>query len=288
MIAAGFLLMFGGAFIVGAINGLLIRFANFTAIAATLAMYIGLQGISFLLRDAPGGYINTAVADVINRLYGPIPLAFLVLVAFACAGEYALRSSRLGWQLRAIGSDEELARRIGIRIDRTFVAGYIASSLLTAFGAVMLFGQIGVGDPRQGANYTLSSITAVVLGGTSLRGGRGTFIGTVLGALLLTEVLNAATFLGLSEASHGELWVKSVFIRACVKLRGLFRYPRSEPDCMTRPVSEHDQPHIRSPLETAVPTSRLRRAGAQGTKPFYQSACRAMVTIGSSTRIRQN
>src|SRR5271167_1725080 len=80
--------------------------------------------------------------------------------------------------------------------------------------------------------------------------------------------------------SHGELWVKSVFIRACVKLRGLFRYPRSEPDCMTRPVSEHDQPHIRSPLETAVPTSRLRRAGAQGTKPFYQSACRAMVTIG--------
>jgi ribose transport system ATP-binding protein len=64
---------------------------------------------------------------------------------------------------------------------------------------VMLMAQIGVGDPRQGANYTLSSITAVVLGGTSLRGGRGTFIGTVLGALLLTEVLNAAAFLGLSE-----------------------------------------------------------------------------------------
>jgi ribose transport system ATP-binding protein len=199
VIAAGFLLMFGGAFVVGAINGLLIRFANFTAIAATLAMYIGLQGMSFLLRDGPGGYINAAVADVINRLYGPIPLAFLVLVAFAVVGEYALRGSRLGWQLRAIGSNEESARRIGVRVDRTFVAGYIASSLLTAFGAVMLFGQIGVGDPRQGANYTLSSITAVVLGGTSLRGGRGTFIGTVLGALLLTEVLNAAAFLGLSE-----------------------------------------------------------------------------------------
>ncbi len=60
----------------------------------------------------------------------------------------------------------------------------------------MLMAQIGVGDPRQGANYTLSSITAVVLGGTSLRGGRGTFIGTVLGALLLTEVLNAVAFLG--------------------------------------------------------------------------------------------
>ena len=224
VIAAGFLLMFGAAFVVGAINGLLIRFANFTAIAATLAMYIGLQGMSFLLRDGPGGYINAAVADVINRLYGPIPLAFLVLVAFAVASEYALRSSRLGWQLRAIGSDEELARRIGVRIDRRFVAGYIASSLFTAFGAVMLFGQIGVGDPRQGANYTLSSITAVVLGGTSLRGGRGTFIGTVLGALLLTEVLNAATFLGLSETYQyvfqGILVLIAALIYSTVRGRG--------------------------------------------------------------------
>ena len=66
-------------------------------------------------------------------------------------------------------------------------------------GAVMLMAQIGVGDPRQGINYTLSSITAVVLGGTSLKGGRGTFIGTVLGAVLLTEVLNAVTFLGLTQ-----------------------------------------------------------------------------------------
>ena len=224
VIAAGFLLMVGGAFVVGAINGLLIRFANFTAIAATLAMYIGLQGLSFLLRDGPGGYINAAVADVINRLYGPIPLAFLVLVVFAVAGEYALRSLRLGWQLRAIGSDEESARRIGVRVDRTFVAGYIASSLLTAFGAVMLFGQIGVGDPRQGANYTLSSITAVVLGGTSLRGGRGTFIGTVLGALLLTEVLNAATFLGLSQTYQyvfqGILVLIAALIYSTVRGRG--------------------------------------------------------------------
>ena len=63
----------------------------------------------------------------------------------------------------------------------------------------MLMTQIGVGDPRQGVNYTLASITAVVLGGTSLRGGRGTFIGTVLGAVLLTEVLNTVTFLGLTQ-----------------------------------------------------------------------------------------
>ena len=197
--ALGFLLMFVGAFVVGAVNGILVRFANFTAIAATLAMYIGIQGCSFLLRDGPGGYVSAGVVDIINWQIGPIPVAFLVLVAFAVIGEYGLRKSRPGWQLRAMGCDQESARRIGVRIDRTFIAAYITSSLLTALGAIMLMAQIGVGDPRQGANYTLSSITAVVLGGTSLRGGRGTFVGTVLGALLLTEVLNAVAFLGLSE-----------------------------------------------------------------------------------------
>jgi len=126
-------------------------------------------------------------------------IAFIVLVIVALAGEYILRRTKVGWQLRAVGSDEESSRRMGIRIDRTFVTGYIACALLTAMGAVMLMTQIGVGDPRQGINYTLSSITAVVLGGTSLKGGRGTFIGTVLGAVLLTEVLNAVTFLGLTQ-----------------------------------------------------------------------------------------
>ena len=199
MIAAGFVFVLLGAVVVGTINGMLIRFANFTPIAATLAMYIGLQGMSFLLRDNPGGYINANVVEILTWQFGPIPVAFIVLVVMAIAGEYLLRNTGPGWRLRATGSYEESARRVGVRINRTFLLGYISCSLLTAIGAVMLMSQIGVGDPRQGINYTLSSITAVVLGGTSLRGGRGTFIGTVLGAVLLTEVLNAAVFLGLTE-----------------------------------------------------------------------------------------
>jgi ribose transport system ATP-binding protein len=199
MILAGFALMFVGAIVIGAINGCLIRFANFTPIAATLAMYIGLQGCSFLLRNGPGGYINASVTQAITWQLGPMPVAFLVLVACVVLGEYVLRKTRAGWQLRAVGSDEESARRIGLRIDRVVILGYIACSLFAALGAVMLMAQIGVGDPQQGVNYTLSSITAVVLGGTSLRGGRGSFIGTAIGALLLTEVLNVVAFLGLSQ-----------------------------------------------------------------------------------------
>ncbi len=198
-IALGFALMFAGALVVGAINGCLIRFAGFTPIAATLAMYIGLQGMSFVLRDGPGGYINFAVMDWLTWKLGPIPVAFIVLAVFAVIAEGVLRTRRMGWRLRAVGSDEGSARRLGVRTDRVFVLGYIAVSLLTACGAVMLMAQIGVGDPQQGISYTLASITAVVLGGTSLQGGRGTFIGTALGAILLTEVLNAVSFLGLSQ-----------------------------------------------------------------------------------------
>ncbi len=222
-IIAGFTLIFGAALSVGTINGLLIRFANFTPIAATLAMYIGIQGMSFLLRDSPGGYINATVTDWINWQMGPIPMAFAALVVVAIVGEYALRKTRKGWELRAAGSEEESARRVGVPINRTFVYGYIASSLLTACGAIMLMTQIGVGDPRQGINYTLSSITAVVLGGTSLRGGRGTFIGTVLGAVLLTEVLNAVAFLGFTQTYQyvfqGALIVVSALIYSTVRKR---------------------------------------------------------------------
>jgi ribose transport system ATP-binding protein len=199
MVALGFFLMLAGAVAIGTVNGLLIRFANFTPIAATLAMYIAIQGFSFLLRENPDGYISYAITDWINWQLGPFPVAFLVLLAVTFAGEYVLRKSRSGWRLRAVGSNEDSARRMGIRVDLTFISGYIACSVLTGLGAVMLMAQIGVGDPRQGINYTLSSITAVVLGGTSLAGGRGTFVGTVLGAILLTEVLSAVTFLSLSQ-----------------------------------------------------------------------------------------
>lgn len=223
MIALGFAAMFVCAAVVGTINGSLMRYANFTPIAATLAMYIGLQGMSFVLRDGPGGYINFGVMDWLTWKLGPIPVAFIALIAFALVGEVLLRRVRGGWQLRAVGSEEGAARRLGVRVDRVFILGYVGVSLLTACGAIMLMAQIGVGDPAQGITYTLSSITAVVLGGTSLRGGRGTFIGTILGAVLLTEVLNAVSFLGLSQAYQyffqGALIVVAALIYATARSR---------------------------------------------------------------------
>ena len=139
-------------------------------------MYIGLQGCSFLLRDGPDGYINASVSAAITYQIGPIPVAFIVLVACVVAGERTLQeqaglAGSFGLSVRTRN------RRAGsaCRSTALLILGYVSSSLFAALGAVMLMAQIGVGDPQQGVSYTLSSITAVVLGGTSLRGGRGTF-----------------------------------------------------------------------------------------------------------------
>jgi ribose transport system ATP-binding protein len=197
--ALGFVLMFLAAGGVGLLNGSLIRFARFTPVAATLVTYIGLGGLAFTLRSAPDGYIATSVTEAISTKVGPVPIAFVVFVACAIALELGLRRGRLGMRLRAVGSDEESARRVGVPVNRTALIGYVGASLLTLLGAVVLLAQLGVGDPGQGTGYTLTSITAVVLGGTSLLGGRGTFIGTLMGAGLSVQVLNATVFLSLDQ-----------------------------------------------------------------------------------------
>ena len=195
----GFALMLASAVGVGLLNGALIRYAKFTAVAATLVTYIGLGGLAFTLRSAPDGYIATSVTDAISRKIGPVPYAFIIFVLCAFGLEFGLRRTRFGMRLRAVGSDEESARRVGVPVNRTALLGYLGASLLTLLGAIVLLAQLGVGDPGQGTGYTLTSITAVVLGGTSLLGGRGTFLGTLMGAGLSVQVLNAIVFLGLDQ-----------------------------------------------------------------------------------------
>ena len=172
--ALGFVLMFLSARGHRSLNGALIRFAKFTPVAATLVTYIGLVGLAFTLRAAPDGYIAASVTMRSRRRSGRA-VAFIVFILCAFALEFGLRKSRLGMRLRAVGSDEESARRVGVPVNRTALLGYVGASLLTLLGAVVLLAQLGVGDPGKGTGYTLTSITAVVLGGTSLIGGRGTF-----------------------------------------------------------------------------------------------------------------
>jgi ribose transport system ATP-binding protein len=196
----GFVLMILAAAAVGTINGTLIRFGGFSPIAATLASYIALQGLSLLLRPEQGGYISTGVTDAIQTNVAGIPVAFIAAVVVALGLDRGLRRARWGLRLRAAGSREDAAHAIGVPVRLTVVQAYVACSLLTFVGGVLLMAQLGIGDASQGTSYTLSCITAVVLGGASLFGGRGSFIGVLLGAFLIQQITNATTFLSLSQA----------------------------------------------------------------------------------------
>jgi ribose transport system ATP-binding protein len=210
MVILGFLIMIGAAIVVGTLNGTLIRFGKFTPIAATLATYVALQGVSLLLRHTQGGYISTGITEAIETKVLGVPLAFIVAVLLAIGLEYALRRSRWGLNLRAVGSREDAAHRLGIKTNLTVVGAYVTCSLFTFLGAIMLMAQLGVGDPTQGVTYTLSSVTAVVLGGASLFGGRGSFIGVLLGAVLLQQANNSTTFLKLDQS--WQYWIVGILV----------------------------------------------------------------------------
>jgi ribose transport system ATP-binding protein len=141
---------------------------------------------------------------------GPLPIAFLVAVIIAIAAEWVLRQTRFGLELRAIGSNEVAAHRLGARVDRSVILAYILCSLFTAIGGLLLSAQVGIGDPAVGVNYSLQSISAVVLGGASIFGGRGSFLGALAGAILIQEITAATGFLGLGTA--WQYWLPGLLI----------------------------------------------------------------------------
>jgi len=229
VIAAGFLVMLAASAAVGLFNGSMVRFARFTPIVATLVTYIALQGISLVLRPFQGGYISFSILNAINHSTGPVAIAFSVAVVVAVAMEWALHRARWGRSLRAIGSDPAAAFRLGVRPGLTVIGAYVASALFACVGGVLLMAQVGVGDPTQGVNYTLASVTAVVLGGTSIFGGRGSFVGALSGAILVEQLLNVTTFLHLSQA--WQYWFEGVLVMVAV---GIYTQARARTGGLAR------------------------------------------------------
>ncbi len=214
LMVAGFVIMLAVGAVVGLINGSLVQFARFTPIVATLVTYIAIQGVALVLRPFQAGYISFSIINAITRSAGPVAIAFGVAVVVAVVMERRLHRSRWGRSIRAVGSDRASAFRLGARPGATVIGAYVASSLFACVGGVLLMSQVGVGDPTQGVSYTLASVTAVVLGGTSIFGGRGSFIGALFGAILVEQLLNVTTFLQLSQA--WQYWFEGVLVMVAV------------------------------------------------------------------------
>jgi ribose transport system ATP-binding protein len=221
--ALGIILALGAALAVGLINGVLVRGIGLSPVITTLSMFIALQGVSLLLRSTPDGYFARETTRAISMHFGPIPLAFVFAVLAVIGCELVLRKTRFGMELRAVGSNEVAAFRLGARVNRTVISAYMLCSLFAALGGFLLSAQIAIGDPSVGQNYTLQSISAVVLGGASIFGGRGSFLGALAGVILVQEITTATGFLGLGTA--WQYWLPGLLILLAAGMYSRTREP---------------------------------------------------------------
>ncbi len=197
---SGWVIVFLVAIAVGLVNWVLVGPFRLHPMVATLATYMALQAISLLLRPVPGGLIADSVVETIGMQAGFIPIIAIVAVILAVLLEFALFKTKPGLVFRGVGSRTEAARMAGLRPHLTLLAAYVGCSLLAGIAAVPMMAQVGSGDPSAGINYTLASIAAVVIGGASLFGGRGSFIGSLLGALLIIQVNVVTSFLDIGDS----------------------------------------------------------------------------------------
>jgi ribose transport system ATP-binding protein len=185
----GALALVGVGVATGMFNAFLIRVLRLPSIVATLGTLSVLEGASLLLRSYPNGTINTDVTNALNSGVTFIPFAFVGVVALALLADGWLYRTRTGLAFRAVGLDATSSRRLGMSTGRTVLLAFVLCSVMASIAGFYLAAEVQVGSPIIG-NQALESIAAAVLGGASLAGGKGSFFGTMLAALFLTEIDN--------------------------------------------------------------------------------------------------
>ena len=184
---------------VGAINGWLLNRLRIHPLILTFGTLSILQGVIFATTDRSVGAASPAVVWLANGRLAGVPVALIVLVVAAALAHRVLTRTRFGQHLRAVGGHPESARRAGVEVGRVRHLAFILSGLGAGLGAVVVAGRIGSGYPNAGQGFELDAIVAVVLGGTSLAGGRGSIAGTVSAVLLLALVSNVLNLLEVSS-----------------------------------------------------------------------------------------
>lgn len=190
-VALGVAVVLASGLLCGALNGLVVVFGRLQPIIATLATGAMYYGVALWLRPAPGGDVNENFADFMTGSLGDaVPFALVVLLAAVVIIWIPYRRSVLGRAAYAVGSSEQAAYMSGVPVARAKFLAYVLAGLFAAIAGLLLtcLTYSGEANALLGGSYTLSSIAAVVVGGTSLYGGSGGAIGTVFGAFVLRTI----------------------------------------------------------------------------------------------------
>lgn len=185
--------------VLGGINGWFVAYQGIFAFIVTLAGLYALRGVALAITD---GYSISIPDSWILRLgqgrVAGVPMPVIVAAVAALFGWFLFTKTPFGRYVTALGSNKESLRRTGVNIRRVTFMVYVLSGTFAAIAGVLIAARLASGSSNTGMFFELEVITAVVLGGTNLFGGRGTIVGTVLGALVLGVILNGLVLLGVS------------------------------------------------------------------------------------------
>jgi ribose transport system permease protein len=205
----------------GAVNGVLIARLNLQPFIVTLATWSIWSGVAFWLLPTEGGTIPESFTSWVSNAYLGLTAPVWIIVALIVAWLWFKRT-RLGVGIKATGSSAGSAFLSGVPIGVTTIAAYSLSGLFAALAGLFLTTQTASGSPTVGNDYILNSVAAVVIGGTSLFGGRGGLGGTIAGAFVLTMIANVIFAFELESfwapITYGVLLIVAVLANSLTEL----------------------------------------------------------------------
>lgn len=178
----------------GLVNGLLVAVGRLQPIVVTLATLSIFQGIAIKILPQPGGKIPTGYTALLTNTGYPSALFFVALLVLFW---FVFRRTSFGVAIYAIGNDEEAARANGVRTTHTRVGAYVMGGIFAAAAGLFLAATTTGGDATAGDSFTLTSIAAAFLGGTTIFGGRGSAMGSIAGAFVLSILISVLFFAGI-------------------------------------------------------------------------------------------
>jgi len=192
----------------GAVSGFFIAKLRIPPFIATLGMMLVFKGLALAISGARPIYFNDtegfpaiSTGSIIGTIFPavPIPNSVLILFLVALGASFILSRTVLGRFIFALGSNEEALRLSGVNTERWKIIVYALAGGICAIAGILLASRINSAQPALGQGYELEAIAAVVIGGTSLSGGRGTMLGTIIGALIISVVANGLRILSVPQ-----------------------------------------------------------------------------------------
>jgi len=197
----GLVLVLAFGALVGLINGLNVSVLGLPPFIATLAMMMVARGLALIISGASS--ITIANPDfkyfASGQLIPGVANAVLIFVLLAVVAWFLLNKTLLGRYALAIGSNEEATRLSGVNVKLWKTLVYVTAGIFVAFGALLYSGRFGFVQPAEGVGFELNVIAAVVIGGTSLAGGRANILGTVVGALIMETLKKGLQMMGIAQ-----------------------------------------------------------------------------------------